>query len=441
MFRHSTPNVWLPIRLPTLLLALLLATGLTGACASSNDPMTTEVVVADIGGEDHEGGTMTREELDEHIRRFADRYYTRTSLALARIRTFELTQDEAAYMQAWQTISQATSVDIAIGPNPVTNLLDMLVLTTLGRLVVEEFWVPEALGEERGEPLRAAAVALEADIWSIADDVLTQEQQDDLMALIVEWHEANPDQVFPWMIRMGEFSGQRAAALEAVKQTGGLLKEVARARETAEELQAFGERVLFYLQRAPSITSNTMETSAMQLLGGPEISRLLQNTDEFVLAVQQLVDVIEALPEGRLAAIDQLIEGVGQERRAFMADLAASDEELRPMLMDMHNILLVVERIVVALESGDESSEPVDIAEYSALMTEATATAAELRMLVDSIGRTMDNSPAIVSIVDELIAFEKRIVTRWIILLMALIVFFFVCLLGYRLVAARVLPQ
>ena len=441
MSRHSTPSVWMPDRLPALLLFLLLAGGLPGACASSNDPATREVVVADISGEDGDDSTMTREELDDQIRRYADRYHTRTALAIARIRKFELTPLETQYMQGWVTISQATTVDIAIGPNPVTNLLDMIVLATLGKMVIEDFWVPDVLGEERGELLRAAAVALEEDIWSIADDVLTQEQQDDLMALIAEWHAANPDQVFPWMIRMGEFSGQRAAALEAVKQTGGMLKEVARARETAEELQAFGERVLFYLQRAPSITSNTMETSALQLLGGAEVSNLLRNTDRFVLSVERLVEVIEELPAGRLAAVDQFMEGVSQQRRAFMQDLAASDEELRPMLNDLHNILQVIERIVVAMESGDKSSEPVNIEEYRALMAEASATAVELRNLVDSIGGTMDNSPAVIAIIDELITREKRIVNRWIVLLMVLILFFFVCLLGYRYAAARVLPQ
>lgn len=422
-----------------LLGVLLLAAVWLSACATSSDAQTTEVVVAPID-DDADDGTMTQEELDDHIRRFADRYYTRIALAIDMIRQTELTPNEEAFLQGWRTISYATVVDIAIGPNPVTNLLDMMVLTTLGRMVIEDFWIPEILGE-RGEPIRAASVILEQDIWTIADDVLTQEQQNNLMYLVTQWHANNADQVYPWLIRMGEFSGQRAAALEAVKQSGGLLKEVARAREAAEELQAFGERVLFYLQRAPGITANTMETSAMQLLGGPEVSNLLQNTDRFVLAVERLVDVIEDLPAGRLAAVDQVIEGVGKERQAFMADLAAADDDLRPILQDLHNLLQVVERIVVAMESGEESSEPVEIAEYRALTADATAAAAELRNLVDSIGRVLDNSPAVISVIDELIAREERIVNRWIVLLMVLIAFFFACLFGYRLASTRYLRQ
>ena len=44
-------------------------------------------------------------------------------------------------------------------------------------------------------------------------------------------------------------------------------------------------------------------------------------------------------------------------------------------------------------------------------------------------------------LVDELIAREERIVNRWIVMLMILIVFFFICLFAYRYAAARMLPK
>jgi hypothetical protein len=423
------------MRQPVLL--LVVATLLLGACATPSDAQTTDVVVVPIGDDD---GSISREELDDHIRRFSDRYYTRVALAVDLILAqSELDQQMRTYLQGWRTIAQATAVDIAIGPNPVTNLFDMMVLTTLGRMVIEDYWIPEVFGDQ-GRPLVDSAVILEEDIWTVADDVLSPEQKEDLLFLVTEWHENNPDQVYPWLIRMSEFSGQRAAALEAVKQSGGLLKEVARARETAEELQAFGERVLFYLQRAPGITANTMESSVMQLLGGPEVTNVLHNTDRFVLSVERLVDVIANVPAGRLAAVDQFIEGVSAERQAFMTDLSEIDDDMRPVLEELHEVLLVVERIVTANE-GAEASEPIDIAEYRALTAEAAATAVELRHLVDAIGRVVDDSPAVVSVIDELVLAEERIVNRMSIIIMLLIVFFFVCLLIYKYTAARMLPK
>ena len=437
MFRHPLLGRGPAHRLPHPVLLLVVAALLLGACATSSDAQTTEVVVAPIDDDDDR---MTREELDDHIRRFSDRYFTRVALAIdLMLAQSEFDQEERTYLQGWRTIAQATAVDIAIGPNPVTNLLDMMVLTTLGRMVMEDFWIPEVF-EDRGIPLMQSAVILEQDIWSVANDVLTQEQQADLLQLVTEWHEENPDQVYPWLIRMSEFSGQRAAALEAVKQSGGLLKEVARAREAAEELQAFGERVLFYLQRAPGITAGTMESSVMQLLGGPEVSNLLHNTDRFVLSVERLVDVIEDLPAGRLHAVDQFLEGVRNERQSFMKDLAAMDDELRPVLEELHEILIVVERIAASRDPDGRESAPVDVEEYRALTAEAATTAVELRRLVDSIGGVVNDSPALITVLDEFVEAEERIVDRTAMLLMLLVLFFFVCLFVYRYATARLLP-
>jgi hypothetical protein len=68
----------------------------------------------------------------------------------------------------------------------------------------------------------------------------------------------------PGRRRHGESCGrkdwrQRAEQLSKIKKTGGLMKEVRAARETAEEVQEMGERSLFYIQRAPRIVSNAME--------------------------------------------------------------------------------------------------------------------------------------------------------------------------------------
>lgn len=168
-----------------------------------------------------------------------------------------------------------------------------------GKMVIRDYWKPEVFGEERGDILLQASTLVEADIWAIANDVLTTQQQRDLADLITEWHAENPEQIYPWMIRMSEFSGQRAASLNAVKQSGGMLKAVHQVRETAEEFQAFGERVLFYLQRAPGMTSNAMETSVLQLLGGRHVAEVMEDAGRFVSAVERLVDVVEALPGAR----------------------------------------------------------------------------------------------------------------------------------------------
>ena len=384
---------------------------------------------------------MTREELEDHVRRFADRYYTRMALAVRTIRRTAKSDEEVEVLQGWQTISQATAVDIAVGPNPVTNLMDMMVLTSLERMVIQDYWKPEVFGEERGDVLLQASMQVEEDIWSVADNVLTTKQQQDLAHLITEWRKQNPDQIYPWMIRMSEFSGQRAASLNAVKQSGGMLKAVHQARATAEELQAFGERVLFYLQRAPGMTSNAMETSVLQLLGGRHVADVMEDTDRFVNAVERLVGVIEALPGGRLAAVDQIIEGIGKERRLLFEELSTAQPEMQAMLVELRMTLEVVDQITARFDSGGESSEPVDIAEYQALTVEIANAMTELRLTLGALGGVMDSSPALIAMVDQLVERESKMVNQLMLYAMTLILFFFVVLFAYRFISAKTLPQ
>ena len=431
---------WLLSRSFILAVAFLIAIAGAGACASAA-PQTEEIVVAPILDDESSDEAMTREELEDHVRRFADRYYTRMALALGTIRKSATNDEEVEILQGWHSLSQATAVDIAVGPNPVTNLMDMMVLTSLERIVIKDYWMPDVFGEVRGGILLRASTEAERDIWTVANDVLTAEQQQDLRQLITEWHAENPDQIYPWMIRMSAFSGQRAASLNAVKQSGGMLKAVHQARETAEELQAFGERVLFYLQRAPSMTSNAMETSVLQLLGGRHVADVMEDADRFVNAVEHLVDVIEALPSGRLAAVDQFVEGVREERKLLFEQLSSAQPEAQAMLVELRQTLEVVNQITERMSSGEKKSDPVDIAEYKALTIEAKYAMTELRLTLDAVGKVLESSPAVLAIVDELVVHEKRMVNQLMLYAMVLIVFFFVVLFGYRFMSAKTIPK
>lgn len=398
---------------------------------------TEKVVVAPVGEASRPGAIATRQQLDDQVRRFADRYVNRMSIAADRIRKFQLTPTQFEIVQNLETKSRIVAVDIAIGSNAVTNLLDMMVLTTLGRLVIEQYWVPERFGKEYGQPLLTASRALEEDIWGIADAVLTPELQDEMRTMIRNYRDQHPDQVSPWWIRMNEFSGQRAARLNTIRRSGGLLREVRRARETAEELQEFAERALFYLQRAPGITFNTMETSALQLLGGPQVVQMIEDADRFVDSVEQMVELIEDLPGERSAIVDQMMEGLDQQREALFSDLATVSPEARMLVSDLRAVAESIERVTIMLNAGEEPSEPIDIAEYRALAADVTQATNQLTKLVDAVSETTDNPDNIVAIVDHLTAGQQRILNHLLAVLLISIAFFFLCLIGYQYMIAK----
>jgi len=382
---------------------------------------------------------MTRTELEDHVRRFANRYITRISLATNTVRDETDSDELKRLMHDWKTVSLNAIVQVAIGPNAVTNLLDMMTLTRLSRLVVESYWIPkisEHLGKDIGADFLRTFVDLEEDIWTVADDVLTPQQKNELRALVDDWHAENPEQYYPWYVRLSDFSGQRAASLAAVQHSGGLLKEVARAREAAEEIQAFGERILFYLQRAPSLTTNEFESSVGTVLGGPTVSELMVNTDRFVTTLERLVEIVAALPESRFQAIDQAMDRVGEERDAILRDLSGSEPGLRAVLADLRPVLESLERTVVAAKTRNPNAKPFDVNEYRALVAESAVTAAELRLLVQSVSNLLSNNLSDASpLVAALVEAEQTIVDRLFFQMLVLIVIFFLALLGYRVIA------
>jgi hypothetical protein len=391
-----------------------------------------KAVVSSINTSNQPGAITSRQQLDDQVRRFADRYHSRMSIAVDRMREYPLTSDQFQLAQYWRTMSRVTSVDIAIGSNAVTNLLDMMVLTSLGRMVIEEYWVPERFGEEIGQPLLDASRALEKDVWDLANAVLTSEQQSEMLTMIRNYRDDYPDQINPWWIRMDQFSSQRAARLNAIKRSGGMLKEVRMARETAEEFQDYAERALFYMQRAPGIVSGRMESSVLQLLGGPQVEQMLEDSDRFIDAVEHLVGVFEDLSDERLAVIDQFMEGLDQQRAALFSDFTTASPEAQLMLSDLRAIVESSERIATTLNSRDEPSEPIDIAEYRALTSEVTQATIELTKLVGAVSGITDSSEDIVAVVDHLTAGQERVLNRLLVILLTSIAFFFVCLFAYQ---------
>ena len=101
-------------------------------------------------------------------------------------------------------LGQATSAySDATGPNPVVNALDVLVLVTMSRMVVEDYGV-ETFGDQI-LPLLEIQRQQETNAWKLADGMLKPGQKQELMDLIQEWRQRNPHQRYVGAIRFNEF--------------------------------------------------------------------------------------------------------------------------------------------------------------------------------------------------------------------------------------------
>jgi hypothetical protein len=148
-------------------------------------------------------GIITQAELQSDVMSFADRY------AVIIGQAFDDFEAQSPTTRARYTVlrdaaySTWAAFTIAAEPNPEVALLDMVVLTMLGRLVYEEHW-----RKEFGEPAEAMISAfrkLEADVWQIAERVMPLEQQQELRGLIRQWRQNHPDHYRFSFLRFEEF--------------------------------------------------------------------------------------------------------------------------------------------------------------------------------------------------------------------------------------------
>ena len=246
-------------------------------------------------------------------------------------------------------LGQATAAFIdATGVNPVLNALDLVVLATISRMVVEQL----GLGQGPVQPLLETHRQLETNAWATVDRVLSPAQQQELMGMIVEWHSRHPNQRYVAIARFREL----AAVVGKLSRTGpsppgtllGLLylDPFAGLDPTAEAIQAtrqWGERAMYYGQRLPMLLSWQAQLLGLQLAAQPESKQVLGDAERFSRSMEAFAQVADQLPkvvdEQRKAGIQQILEGLASERTNWLAGLASEDPKARGLLTEARETL------------------------------------------------------------------------------------------------------
>src|SRR4029077_19291527 len=155
--------------------ALILALALQlAACASLLDRWTPK----------RENARRFESQLQLKVMRFADRYVDTVSRASARAQS-EAIDSRLRYRLVDFQIKQATAaVQIAAGPNPSINAVDMVVLASLTRASVAHT-LPATMGG-KAQPIIEAFARLEKGAWPLVD-FLTPAQEADLRQRLAAW--------------------------------------------------------------------------------------------------------------------------------------------------------------------------------------------------------------------------------------------------------------
>ena len=283
------------------------------------------------------------------VMRFADEYGGRIRDPLQALSLGSQSSEERLAAQNWRITQSTAAYTIASGPNPIVNALDMIVLATLSRLVIEDYWREELYGERAG-PLLEVHRDLEERSWALVQDVLDFDQMTQLRAVIQQWRAENPKARAVAQIRFTDFAAIAQRRSSEPHGGGSLfafigldpLRNLDPAVRELEQTRQLAERTIYYLQRAPSLLDMQVERLVYQLAVMPEAKQTLAGVDRISLAAEAM---------GRLT--NDAPDIIANERHALVVDLtqALHQEQAR-----MQELLVEVRDV---LNAGAQTSESV----------------------------------------------------------------------------------
>ena len=406
------------------------------------------------------------QELQTQTMRFADEYVGRIVDATYAIKRETLEPRQRLSAHNWM-ISQTTSAyTSASGPNAVANALDMVVLATLSRRVMQDKWVEERFGS-KADLLRRAHVSLEPRAWALIESVSTAEQRATLRKSIEDWHDRNPDVVGVAFIHFHDFAKLMQQRGES-KVPGSLfgflgldpLSNLDPAVRELEQTRHLAERAIYYLQRMPTMLDMQVERLSLDIALLPDTQRLLAGVDRASIAAESAGRLMSQLPEviarEREATIDQIMQALyAQEARvreltvqvrATLEAGTATSDSLNATIKSLDALMVRFqpkppaspEFTGAAAATTAAPAKPFDIAEYTDALRELAATARELQTLVQAIDSGV---PGIQGIAQSATADVAALIDKlfWNLLLLSLIVIAaaFAAALGYRVIRRR----
>jgi hypothetical protein len=384
--------------------------------------------------------TQQLQNLQLSVMRFADEYVGRTGEVLNQFQASAERPEERLRTQSWK-LQQATSAyTIASGPNPVSNALDMVVLASLSRLVLDDAWVGDAYGA-RAAPVQATYRALEGEAWQLLVGVLSDTQMTRLHEILTRWRNEHPNVRAVSYIHFRDFAKSVGAPRPGEERESGSLfsmlridplagldpavREIAQTRELAE-------RSIYYMQRAPALIDMEAERLTDQFAVMPETKALLGDVSRVSLVgsasdrlVSTLPGVIAREREALIAQLKRMIEDESATLSSTATELRTTLQAATETANAVHGTLEALEHVSTQFASpagtpvAKESGQPFDIRQYTEMLREATNTTRELDVLAQHADSAL---PALRATARDAAQGVDRILNHVFILLLGLVV-------------------
>jgi hypothetical protein len=392
------------------------------------------------------------ERLQLDTMRFADEYRTRVVGAVNQIQATEVTPEERLLLQTWK-VTQVEAVYIdADGPNPALNALDIVVLASLSRMVIDD--VGRQYRDRTGF-LQTTHHELEDGAWKLAKPILSDAQAAQLRDIIARWRVQNPTVRWVGTMHFTEFAKSigepgpgEADRFESIFSIVNLnpFADLDPAIQQLAQTRQLAERAIFYFQRMPFIVAQRAEQVTYQLAVQPETRNMLasaQRASYIGSAADTLATNLPTmLDQQREALISQLSREItsqsatvgelsGNLRSTLEAGTTTADA-LNTMLQSLNKLTgQFVSSSPTAKSAVQPSGPPFDIRNYTETLRAATDTAQQVTALIQQLNSAL---PAVHSATQELI---NNTIKQVLLILAVLILGILGAALAYRAIVLR----
>ena len=393
----------------SITLALLLGIfSLTPGCGLLRAP--SNMVSAVVPGSKSSPSDLVDEQVQ--LQRFVDDSLARSGQALDDCAERLGTDSGRAEVLRLKLISGSSLISIVSGPNPSADLLDLVSVTVLSRLSVQDYWMKRTNGAAF-QPWLDASRILETNVWQLAAHFLKTSQVNELRQGIMEWYARTPEmrtaffarpQAFASMVRSTKEKAQGTSVFNLVNldPTAGLdpaVREVTRTR-------LFAERAMFTMQRMPFLLRLQTELLAYDLTSQPAVQVALSNSTQLSDSAGRIGRSAESISQ----SVAQLPDRLSAERKEILATLDLQESKLRDLVAGVDRALVSGEKMsdsltvtitnldVLMQRFGvgepntnavpDTNSPPFNILDYAKTAGEADNLARDLNTLVASVNQS-----------------------------------------------------
>jgi hypothetical protein len=290
-------------------------------------------------------------------------------------------------------------ITLATGPNVLANLLDMVVVMTRSRMMVEAYWLPEVYGES-ARPFLEICREMETQLWQMATPILTTEQQEELRQTIHTLHQQDRDSrtLLPAqasnfvadVARLSQRKRSEPASVFSLLMLDPLSGLDPATRELAET-RLFAERALFIARRMPTLLRWEMELFTVKTADLPQVQQLLAHSAQLATAAERFSQVAAQLPSLFATEREQLLTALKDQERGLSG--LTKDVQLmlatgRQMADATNGALKTFQEVSAQFNAGppDPNATPFRISDYTTAAAQIHATATELVALL----RTLD---------------------------------------------------